>query len=48
MKEMYRTGAATHAPQFIPPLPDWKGDAIKRLGFGNLNKVKIRVPVTEF
>ena len=24
---------------FEPPLPDWKLDAIKRLGFGNLNKV---------
>ncbi len=24
---------------FQPPLPDWKSDAIKRLGFGNLNKV---------
>ena len=26
-------------PRFIPPLPDWKADAIGRLGFGNLNKV---------
>ncbi|XP_071051181.1 lysine-specific histone demethylase 1A [Onthophagus taurus] len=25
--------------QFSPPLPDWKAAAIKRLGFGNLNKV---------
>lgn len=25
--------------QFDPPLPDWKQDAIRRLGFGNLNKV---------
>ncbi|PSN46770.1 Lysine-specific histone demethylase 1A [Blattella germanica] len=25
--------------QFNPPLPDWKVDAIQRLGFGNLNKV---------
>lgn len=24
---------------FEPPLPDWKLDAIKRLGFGNLNKI---------
>lgn len=24
---------------FEPKLPDWKLDAIKRLGFGNLNKV---------
>ncbi|XP_005100139.1 lysine-specific histone demethylase 1A [Aplysia californica] len=28
-----------NVPQFIPPLPDWKADAIGRLGFGNLNKV---------
>lgn len=25
--------------KFDPPLPIWKQDAIKRLGFGNLNKV---------
>ncbi|CAF4851427.1 unnamed protein product [Pieris macdunnoughi] len=25
--------------QFDPPLPDWKVSAIKRLGYGNLNKV---------
>lgn len=25
--------------QFDPPLPDWKKNAIQRLGFGNLNKV---------
>lgn len=25
--------------KFDPPLPTWKQDAIKRLGFGNLNKV---------
>lgn len=25
--------------QFIPPLPDWKVQAIQRLGYGNLNKV---------
>lgn len=25
--------------QFQPPLPQWKSEAIQRLGFGNLNKV---------
>ncbi|KAI3388130.1 hypothetical protein SNEBB_001190 [Seison nebaliae] len=25
--------------QFLPSLPNWKRDAIRRLGFGNLNKV---------
>jgi hypothetical protein len=24
---------------FNPPLPDWKKEAIQRLGYGNLNKV---------
>ena len=24
---------------FNPPLPDWKTEAIQRLGYGNLNKV---------
>jgi lysine-specific histone demethylase 1 len=24
---------------FNPPLPDWKVESIKRLGYGNLNKV---------
>ena len=30
-----------HGPTitFEPPLPDWKKEAINRMGFGNLNKV---------
>jgi lysine-specific histone demethylase 1 len=28
---------------FNPPLPDWKKEAIQRLGYGNLNKVTIVV-----
>ena len=27
--------------KFEPPLPEWKTSAIKRMGFGNLNKVRI-------
>ena len=33
---------ATSSPKMVnfnPPLPDWKKDAITRLGYGNLNKV---------
>lgn len=26
--------------KFDPPLPEWKTSAIKRMGFGNLNKVE--------
>ncbi|BFZ09606.1 hypothetical protein BsWGS_12645 [Bradybaena similaris] len=37
LKECVRSSPSV--PQFIPPLPDWKVDAIERLGFGNLNKV---------
>ena len=25
---------------FIPPLPSWKSDAVRRMGYGNLNKVR--------
>ncbi|VEL18610.1 unnamed protein product [Protopolystoma xenopodis] len=28
-----------NAPRFCPPLPEWKRNAIDRLGFGILNKV---------
>lgn len=38
------TGANQNAPNnvtFNPPLPQWKIDAINRLGFGNLNKVRL-------
>lgn len=29
--------------KFDPQLPEWKTSAIKRMGFGNLNKVSIRM-----
>lgn len=29
------------AVQFVPPLPEWKTSAIQRMGFGNLNKVRL-------
>ncbi|XP_071113292.1 lysine-specific histone demethylase 1A-like isoform X1 [Haliotis cracherodii] len=38
LKESMRN-SGINSPQFLPPLPDWKAAAIKRLGFGNLNKV---------
>ena len=31
---------------FSPPLPDWKTDSIKRLGYGNLNKVRQELTVS--
>ena len=46
LKESVRTDVkGGHAPSFSPPLPEWKTDAIKRLGFGNLNKVSVRLLV---
>ena len=30
---------ASNAMLFSPPLPKWKTEAIRRMGFGNLNKV---------
>jgi hypothetical protein len=33
---------------FSPPLPDWKIESIKRLGYGNLNKVLNFKIVIEF
>lgn len=34
-----KTSAPPSGVTFNPPLPEWKGQAIQRLGFGNLNKV---------
>ena len=42
LKECVR-GTGLNSVQFIPPLPEWKSAAIQRMGFGNLNKVRIEL-----
>ncbi|KAG0719619.1 Lysine-specific histone demethylase 1A [Chionoecetes opilio] len=39
LKQSISPNPAPNTVTFNPPLPQWKGDAINRLGFGNLNKV---------
>ena len=41
MKESTRGSGGLNSIQFTPALPDWKSAAIQRMGFGNLNKVRI-------
>ncbi|XP_068209692.1 lysine-specific histone demethylase 1A-like [Palaemon carinicauda] len=38
-QSMCSNQSSPHTVTFNPPLPQWKVDAINRLGFGNLNKV---------
>ena len=33
---------APNMVSFNPPLPEWKTEAIQRLGYGNLNKVGVQ------
>ena len=33
------TTSSPNTVTFNPPLPDWKKEAVQRLGYGNLNKV---------
>jgi lysine-specific histone demethylase 1 len=39
LKESTLSAIPDNAPTFDPPLPQWKTEAIARVGFGNLNKV---------
>lgn len=42
-KEELENAADLNVIKFSPSLPAWKKDAITRMGYGNLNKVRLAV-----